>query len=81
MSCVCERREWEFGEKTSTEALQNDRKLLKHKLKRVSSLEKKLFKDAYSNHLTFTKIRVLSSVVKSVYFSVSIEQMRKCEIR
>jgi hypothetical protein len=73
MSCVCERSEWEFLEKTGREAFPNDKKLLKHMWNRVSSMNQETFRDEYSNHLTFKKIRVLSLLVNSVNFSVSIE--------
>jgi hypothetical protein len=81
VSCVCERREWELLVKTRREDLPKDIKLLKHKWKRMMSfLNKPLFKDAYSNHLTFKKIRVLSPLVDPVDFSFSIEIMRQQEI-
>jgi len=46
----------------------------------MSFENKPLFKDAYSNHLTFKKIRVLSLLVNPVDFSFSIELMRQQEI-
>jgi hypothetical protein len=81
VSCVCERREWELLIKTRREELPKDIKLMKHNWKRMMSFEHKpLFKDSYSNHLTFKKIRVLSPLVNPVDFSFSIELMRKQEI-
>ena len=50
MSCVRERREWEILEKTRREALPNDKKLMKHMWKRVSSSNQRAFRDEYSNH-------------------------------
>jgi hypothetical protein len=81
VSYVCERREWELLVKTRREELPKDIKLLKHSWKRMMSFEHKpLFKDAYSNHLTFKKIRVLIPLANPVDFSFSIELMRKQDI-
>ena len=61
VSCVCERRNWELLVKIRREELPKDIILLKHSWKVMMSFEHKpLFKDAYYNHLTFKKIRVLS---------------------
>jgi hypothetical protein len=82
VSCVCERREWEFYFKMIREELPKDIKLLKHKWIRMSYFDKiYLFRDAYSNHLTFKKFRVLSPLAKSVNFSASIMEKRKMEVR
>jgi len=67
--------------KTRREELPKDIKLLKHSWKKMMSFEHKpLFKDAYSNRLTFKKICVLSPLVNPVDFSFLIELMRKQEI-
>jgi len=80
VSCVCERNEWKFLKKTRRGALLSDIKLLKHMWKKLSSLNQEAFRDDYSNHLTFKKIRVLGPLVNPINFSVSIERLRQREI-
>ena len=80
VSCVCERHEWDFLQKTIRGGLPSDMKLLKHMWKRVSSLNQEASRDDYSNHLTFKNIRVLSALENPVDFSVSIERLRTREI-
>ena len=80
VSCVCERKEWEFLQKTKRGGLPNDMKLLKHIWKTVSSLKQEAFRDDYSNNLTFKNIRVLSPLENPVDFHASIERLRTREI-
>ena len=80
VSCVCERKEWEFLQKTKRGGLPNDMKLLKHMWKKISSLNQESFRADYSNHLTFKNIRVLSPLENPVDFHASIERLRTREI-